>query len=138
LHFEDANRVQETSPLDVTLSKLHLPTPSYLIDATIYFNIIVTVRKRKTKLSLYHAVETYRVMKCWGYHILQTIRSQMQVRLSALCTGSVPLPRNIISLLLVFISVRGWVGLMWPEELAKLKNFIRFIGFRTPTFQRVA
>jgi hypothetical protein len=36
-----------------------------------------------------------------------TVRSQIAVRLSALRTGFALLPRNIIFLLLVLISVRG-------------------------------
>jgi hypothetical protein len=52
-------------------------------------------------------VEAYRVLRCLGSHIVQTIGSQMAVRLSALRTGHALLQRNIIFLLLVLISVRG-------------------------------
>jgi hypothetical protein len=43
------------------------------------------------------------VVRCSGSHIVYTIGSQMAVRLSALRTGHVLLPRNIIWLLLVLI-----------------------------------
>jgi hypothetical protein len=43
-------------------------------------------------------------------HIVQTIGSQMVATLSALHTSCTLLPRNIIFLLLVLISVRDWVN----------------------------
>jgi hypothetical protein len=52
----------------------------------------------------------------------------MAVRLSALRTAHTLLPRNIIFLLLVLISVRGSVR---PDRLGKLKNFIHLIGSQT-------
>jgi hypothetical protein len=46
----------------------------------------------------------------------------------SLCTGRAFLPRNIISLLPVLISVRCPI---WLEGLGKLKKFIHLIGSRT-------
>jgi hypothetical protein len=46
LPFVVTNRIQKQSPLDVAVSKLDPPTPSYPIDATIHFNIIVKVKKK--------------------------------------------------------------------------------------------
>jgi hypothetical protein len=40
-------------------------------------------------------------------HTVYTISPQMAARLSTLCTGCALLPRNIIFLLLILISVRG-------------------------------
>jgi hypothetical protein len=51
----------------------------------------------------------------------------MAVRLSALRTSRALLPRDIIVLLLILISV----GLMRPEGLGKLKIFIHIIVSRT-------
>jgi hypothetical protein len=61
------------------------------------------------KLSPQQAMEAYRVVRCWGSHIVQTVCSQIAVRLSVLRTDRALLPRNNISLLLVLISVRAWV-----------------------------
>jgi hypothetical protein len=57
----------------------------------------------------------------------------MVARLSALHTSCTLLPRNIIFLLLVLISVRlsGSQILVWPEGLHKLKKFIHLIGSQT-------
>jgi hypothetical protein len=52
-------------------------------------------------------MEAYRVVKCSGSHIVQTISSPMAARLSALRTVRALLPRNIIFLLLVLVFVRG-------------------------------
>jgi hypothetical protein len=65
----------------------------------------------KVKLSLYPAVEAYRVARCEGSHSIHTIGSQLAIRLTDLSTGYALLPRNIIFLLLVLISVRGRVNL---------------------------
>jgi hypothetical protein len=58
----------------------------------------------------------------------------MMVRLSALRTGRALLPRNIIFLLLVLISVKTSMsklqGIVRPEGLGKLKKFIHLMGFR--------
>jgi hypothetical protein len=57
----------------------------------------------------------------------------MTVRLSALHTSRALLPRNIIFLLLILVSVRGLVnlgGLVWLEGLSKLKK-IDLTGSRT-------
>jgi hypothetical protein len=58
----------------------------------------------------------------------------MAGRLLALRTGRAVLPRNIIFLLLVLISVKRLSkppGLVRLEGLGKLKKFNNFIGFRT-------
>jgi hypothetical protein len=50
----------------------------------------------------------------------------MAVRMSVLCIGRTLLPRSIIFLLLVPISLRGRVnpqGLVWPKWLGQLKKF---------------
>jgi hypothetical protein len=55
----------------------------------------------------------------------------MAVRLSALRTSRALLPRNIIFLLLVLISVKRLSkpqGLVRPEGLGKLKKYIHLIG----------
>jgi hypothetical protein len=57
----------------------------------------------------------------------------MAVRLSALSTGRALLPRNIILLLLVLISVKRLSepqGLVRLEGSDKLKKFIHLIGSR--------
>jgi hypothetical protein len=56
-------------------------------------------------------VEDYRVVRCRGPHIVQTIGSEMVARLSVKCTGLILPHRNFIFLLLVLISVRGRVNL---------------------------
>jgi hypothetical protein len=48
-----------------------------------------------------------RVVKYLRYRIVREIGTQMVVMLSALRTGRSLLPRNIIFLLLILISVRG-------------------------------
>jgi hypothetical protein len=52
------------------------------------------------------AVEAFKVVRCWGSHIVWTVDSQMAVRLSALRTDCALLPIHIIFLLLVLISVK--------------------------------
>jgi hypothetical protein len=52
-------------------------------------------------------MDVYRVVRCIGSHIVETLDSQMAVRFSALRTDYPLLLRNIIFLLLVLISVRG-------------------------------
>jgi hypothetical protein len=63
-------------------------------------------------------------------------------RLSALRTGHALLSRNIIFLLLVLISFRGWVNtrvLVQPEGLGKLKkNLLASSGIEPATFRLVA
>jgi hypothetical protein len=75
----------------------------------------------------------------WGCEILR-IPHCLENRLTEddnvvnLCTGPALLPRNIISLLLVLISVTGWVnphGLVRLEGLGKLKIVIHLIGSQT-------
>jgi hypothetical protein len=62
----------------------------------------------------------------------------MAVRLSALCIGRALLPRNIIFLFLVLISVRGKPqGKVRPEGLHKLNKFIHLTGLETATFRLV-
>jgi hypothetical protein len=56
------------------------------------------------------AVEAYRVVRYRESHIVWTVGSQMAARLSSLRTGHTLLPRNIIFLFLVLISVRDWVN----------------------------
>jgi hypothetical protein len=59
---------------------------------------------------------------------------------ASLRTGGILLPRNIIFLLLVLISVRGCVnhwGLVWLEGLSKLKKF-NSSDLEPATFQLVA
>jgi hypothetical protein len=51
------------------------------------------------------AVETYKVVRFWGSHNFQTVGSQREIRLSSSRTGGAMLPRNVIFLLLVVISV---------------------------------
>jgi hypothetical protein len=58
----------------------------------------------------------------------------MAARLLALHAGRPLLPRNIIFLLLVLISVKRLSksqGLLRPEGLGKFNKFINSIGFRT-------
>jgi hypothetical protein len=54
----------------------------------------------------------------------------MAVRLSALRTSHILLPRNIIFLFLILIFVRGWANsrvMVWLEGLCKLKKFIHLV-----------
>jgi hypothetical protein len=52
-------------------------------------------------------MEVYRVVRFWRSHIVKEIGSQMDVSMSVLRTSRALLPRNIIFLSLVLISVRG-------------------------------
>jgi hypothetical protein len=63
--------------------------------------------RKKVKTSLLQAVEAYRVVRGRGSHIVQANGSQLAIRLLDSCAGRTLLPRNIIFLLLVLISVRG-------------------------------
>jgi hypothetical protein len=62
-----------------------------------------------------------------GSHTIYTIGSQMAVRLSVLRTGRALQLRNITSLLLVLISVRGWVNPMAQYGRKALVNWKKFI-----------
>jgi hypothetical protein len=89
------------------------------------------------KLSLSQTVEAHRVVRRRGSHIIETIGSQMAVRLSAPRDG-----RTLLSgRLLVLISVRGWVDLramMRLEGLGKLRNPVTWSGIEPATFRLVA
>jgi hypothetical protein len=71
----------------------------------------VKVSKNKSKVSKAIPVTGHGGLYCCEMlripHCLETVGSQMETRLSALRTGRALLPRNIIFLLLVLISVRG-------------------------------
>jgi hypothetical protein len=62
---------------------------------------------KKVKITPKQAVKAYRVMKRKGDHTVYTFGSKMAMRLSALHIARALLPRNIIFLFLVLISVRG-------------------------------
>jgi hypothetical protein len=67
----------------------------------------------KSKAKRYPRNRTWRLTVLWDVKDLtlsMAVGSQMAVNLSALLTGRSLLPRNIIILLLVLISVRGWVN----------------------------
>jgi hypothetical protein len=81
----------------------------------------------KIKLSLWQALEAYLVEMLRIPHCIDNQLTDGG-RLCALPTGSALLPRNIISLLLVLISVRVWVNhKVQLEELDKLKKCIHLI-----------
>jgi hypothetical protein len=64
-------------------------------------------------------MKAHRGVRYQGFHIFQTVSSQMAVRLSTLCTGQLLLPGR----LRVLISVRGWVDrrvIMQLEGLSQL------------------
>jgi hypothetical protein len=74
-------------------------------------NIEYMYHVKMVKLSPQHAVEAYRVLRSWRYHIVKTFDSQIVVMLSALGTSHVSLPRNFFFLVLIYI--KGWVN---PRE----------------------
>jgi hypothetical protein len=75
---------------------------------------------KKVKLSPYQVVERFRVVRCRGSHIVQTIGWQKAARLSTLHAGRV-LPLEIL-----LISIRGWVNpgtMVRLERLGALKKW---------------
>jgi hypothetical protein len=56
----------------------------------------------------------------------RTLSRQSAVRLPASCTGSFLLSRNILFLLLVFISIRGWVYSRAYKQCVSYRNIISY------------
>jgi hypothetical protein len=86
-------------------------------------------------------MKAYRIVGCYGYHIVYTIGSEIMVKLSALSTG-----RHISSQkCYISASDTGFCyrlsklqGLLLSEGLGKLIKIIRLIGFEPATFRLVS
>jgi hypothetical protein len=101
----------------------------------LYVNICEAL-KVKAKLSLWQALQAHRVVRGRGSNVLQTVGSQIAVRLSALHTGRSVSPGRF----LVLISIRGWIDLRAIVQLRGLgqsKHPGTLFGIEPATFRFV-
>jgi hypothetical protein len=125
---ETNGRTQICCPVTIRRTNLKRPLPASRNSS------LKAVRKGMLNLQV---VEAHRVMRRRGSHILQTIGSQIVVRLSALRVSR-PLPP---ARFLVLIPLIGWVeprAIVRLEKLVNWKNPITSSGINHVTFRLVA